>query len=417
MKLKPIAAAMALLVSGSAFAAYMPVQHAKAEQLQAKLDRNHNAYFAEADWFKRICISGLVQVNAMASTTNQAGARFGRGFADNSASDLWLSRANLYVDAAVNSWTEVHIAYDLANWGSATHLLRVDDERNYVGLGTPNTLWAPDEAYITIGDFAKSQFFLRAGREYVRFGDYQRNVTPATFTQLLTQTQADAVDAGFIDISGFNGDIYVFRSGVRAGTGSTHINNFGLQLGYTWENGDVTADFTADWMYDISAVAYLGAPAGVGLVTPANSARVGGLSFTAKVNYNQFDFMAQYASADSSFNAANLAVGGGNNSAFPVAWMIGAGYRFGIMNNDDSHVGLNFQMSHDGLAVLLPEYRVQGNFTIEPWKNTEVGLTLYWDKDYGTGSVARINGPANAQFTGTGRDVFTGLLSLTAKFA
>ena len=42
------------------------------------------------------------------------------------------------------------------------------------------------------------------------FGDYVRNVRPMTLTQALSQTQADAAEVGFVDMSGFNGSVFAF---------------------------------------------------------------------------------------------------------------------------------------------------------------------------------------------------------------
>lgn len=425
MKLKPIVASMALLVTGSAFAAYHPApEPAKVERLQSKLDRNFNEYYAESDWYKRIMISGLAQVNFVGETNTAVATNGGGAGAftnpERSATDIYLSRANFYMDVDVNDWTEVHLAFDFGNNGTgANHTYASYDERAYVGSNAGGGA-LPDEATITIGNFAKSQFYFRGGREYVRYGNYERNVTPATFTQLLTQTQADALEVGFVDISGFNGALYVFRATPATNDTETHINDFGLQLGYVWQNGDVTADFTADWMYDIFAVNYMrnaGARHGLGRGVSGN--RVGGFSFTAKVNYNQFDFIGQYASSDSNFPGAGFAntLTFNGNRAFPIAWMLGAGYTFGIMNNDDSRVGLNFQMTHEALGLSLPCYRIQGDFSMEIWKNTEVGLTLLYDRDYDTTDAATAGTGPVTNTAGTGNGNFTGLLSLTAKFA
>ena len=219
MKLKPIVAGLAaVFLSGSAFAAYhqAPVAEKKVERLQSKLDRNHNPYYAQSDWFRRITLSGLVQayftatnhdlfVPGLLATANPPvgggvaiSPRFGGVVQNGSGTDIFLSRANLYIDADVNSWTEVHMAFDLANnVPGATHNYQLNDERSYAAGTTQNVFPFPDEAYITMGNFAKSPFYGRVGREYLRFGHYERNVLPATFTQLLSQTQADVMEVGF----------------------------------------------------------------------------------------------------------------------------------------------------------------------------------------------------------------------------
>lgn len=450
MKLKPIVAALALLVSGNAFAAYHPVE-SKTDFLQAKLDRNANPFYAESDWFKRICFSGLVQVYAMATTdavyyrpqdastsTNVSfNGLFGSGTKE--STDLWLSRANFYIDADVNDWTQVHMAFDFSNFaaiavegntssypnlghlGTASHMYMHYDERSYLGSNT-NVFPTPDEAVINIGNFAKSQFYMQAGRKYLRFGHYVRNVTPMTLTQMVSQTLADTVEIGFVDISNFNASFAIFRSASRATSSEHNINNFVAQLGYVYENGDFSADMSVDYMYDVSAVNFIGAPGahpaianmnGGGVGVGGDDARVGGLVITALVDWQAFDFMGQIFFTDDDFAMAALTYNGA--AAEPCVWMIQGGYRFGIFNNDDSHVALNFQMTHEALGMNLPKYRVQGTFTHEYAKNTEVSLALVYDHDYSRGNSGKST--LNSTVNGTDDDTFTALLGLTARVA
>lgn len=450
MKLKPIVAALALLVSGNAVAAYHPVE-SKTDFLQAKLDRNQNAFYAESDWFKRIAFSGLVQVYGSATTdavySNPQGANnpiaavrlatlFPTG--TKSSSDLWLSRANFYIDADVNDWTQVHMAFDFSNFastaltaplpvtsGTASHMYMHYDERSYLG-GNNNLFPTPDEAVINIGNFAKSQFYVQAGRKYLRFGNYVRNATPITFTQMASQTLADAVEIGFVDISNFNGSFAVFRSSSRAQQQEHNVNNFVAQLGYVYENGDFSADLSFDYMYDTTAVNYIGAPgstltanlSGGGVSTPLDVNRVGGFVATALLDWQAFDLIGQVYFTEKRFNTAQLTYNG--LGADPVIWMVGAGYRFGVFNNDDTHLGVNFQMTHEAVGMILPKYRVQGTLAHEYAKNTEVTLSFVYDHDYeasNTGTSSAIFPVPASTVRGTDDDSFTALLGITARIA
>ncbi|MBS0358830.1 MAG: hypothetical protein JSS53_06155, partial [Proteobacteria bacterium] len=116
MNIKPIVASLALLVSGTAFAGFHGLEEApscgvKLAKVQSVIDRNNAPYYAECDWFNRITLSGLVQVNAgyFSRVNGTSGVRFPVG-GNLGSSDIWLSRANLYLDADVNSWTTAHIA-------------------------------------------------------------------------------------------------------------------------------------------------------------------------------------------------------------------------------------------------------------------------------------------------------------------
>ena len=297
----------------------------------------------------------------------------------------------------------------------------------------------PDEAYVTMGNFAKTPFYARVGREYLRYGHYERNVLPATFTQLLTQTHADAIEIGFVDWHGFNGSVATFRSfprppavgpfGGPAGIPrNVHVNNVAVQLGYDYQNGPFSAEMSVDWLLDMSSVNFIGTPNAnhVGLGVPSSGRRRSAIAATIKANWNAFDMMAQYTSSINRFNPANMNFNVGpfiglGTGARPTAWMIALGYTFTMMNNNDSHVGINYQMTHNALALGLPRYRVQGDATVDVWKNTSVGVTLVYDKDYGVTSAGTLNaagafGVAN-MFTGSNRSNFTGLLGVNARFA
>jgi hypothetical protein len=418
MKLKPIVASLALLLGGQAMAAYVPT-NPKLERLQAKLDRNQNPYYAQADWFKRISVSGLVQVSAAwaknTTINDNTDILGGDGVALNrhrfsnndSSSDVFLSRANVYIDADINEYTEAHVALDLSNQFVATHAVALDDERLWVASSiSGGHLFIPDEAYITIGNFAKSPLYFRAGREYLRYGHYERNVVPASLVQLMTQTQADAVELGFVDVSGFNGSAYAFRSEPR---NETEINNFGLQIGYVWQNGPMGVDVTADFLYDVSAVNYINSF----VSAHTASTRESGVNLSAIGHYEQFDGVAQFTSSLGSYSLSTLTYNG--SGAQPMSWLVGLGYTLSLSHNNDSHVGVNYQQTQEALGIHLPRYRVQGDFRWEVWKNTEVGFYLWYDKDYGTGNSSTNDNQAVR--SGTGDHNFTGLLSLTARIA
>ena len=175
MKLKPIVAALALLAAGPALAAYpsaqAPAPKPMAPLPQAKLDRNQNPFYAQpADWYRRIVLSGLVQVYASA-TSRFAGLPAG---AKNTATDLELARADIYLDARVNDITSVHIAlspytrhfegHDALSGNSRVGTYGIfQDENSFRPLGG-----LVDEATVTFADFSQSNMYARFGREYLR---------------------------------------------------------------------------------------------------------------------------------------------------------------------------------------------------------------------------------------------------------
>ena len=172
--LKPIIASMMLAgVTFPAFAAddtqaQLDSMKAQLAKMEAVIKQNQSGGFGQTqDWFKRITISGLVNADGYVSN---------RSVGSNSSSNgLVLNNANLFVDAAVNEWTTGHMSFVYSDSKNST--LNIDTRKNDV----------LDEAYVTIGNFAKSPVYFRAGREYVPFGTYERFPLVLNPTQLLTE--------------------------------------------------------------------------------------------------------------------------------------------------------------------------------------------------------------------------------------
>jgi hypothetical protein len=419
MKLKPIVASMAFLAIGTANAAYhsAPMQvaasNAKVAKLQAELDRNQNPYYAEADWFNRITLSGLVQAYGVIADQDQFSLNGPVRFPTDGSrfmSDIYLSRANVYVDADVNKWTSTHIALNSNGifGGEATDSYgALYDESAFRKFGIV------DEANIVMGNFDESPIYARVGRFYARYGWYQRNVIPATLTQMLTQTQVNGVEIGFADVSGFNGSAAAFRGLRQHITGKTTVNNFTAQLGYGMDQGVWGGAMSVDFIYnmvDVNAISQTVIDNHGGDLYHNNTAP--GLSVDLKAHYTQFDFVGSYTTALAKFGSSDLPYETATRRAFPSAFLVGLGYSF-PMAGYDSHLGVNYQMSFqtsgvpgqaNGIVTGMPEYRVQGDYNVNVWKNTDLQFTVHWDRDTDTPQ-------------GTGRNVVAGLIGVSAKFA
>ena len=70
-----------------------------------------------------------------------------------------------------------------------------------------------------------------------------------------------------------------------------------------------------------------------------------------------------------------------------------------------THLGVNYQGTREAVALLLPKHRVQGDLTVTVAKNTTVGATVVWDKDY------------KVSDGGSNNNVLSGLLNVSARFA
>lgn len=467
-KLKTLVASVALAAGVPAMAAYhstpAPMVPCKQHQLLPKLDRNQSDFFSQCEWNKRIKMSGYLKISG-----GKAVDVLGRGFNDaehnltfaddfknddhtnvESGDDLWLSRAVLNVDAVLNDWAEAHIAAlywndnNIFNNADAMWYNRFHGKFQTQANGNGNKL-PIDEANLVIGNFAQSPIFFRLGRQYLDFGWFDKAEQVASLPHMFSQGLHDAVQVGFVDVSGFSGSFSFFSTVDRGDnknanvTGSQDrpeegINNFVVSLGYALDNGTFSLDAKVDYLRDIFGVDYFDGYNGNGILgmTPAGQGNGGAWSrpngiasgtgwmrpdnntsmwaVTVKGKFGDFDGIGQYVGASEDLDKDIWTVGGDGteangqagfsqnqiDGARPQAWLVGLGYSFPLLGRD-SRVGFTYQASHDAQAgtvndgatpnhinYYMPEKRFGVTFDHNLLKNVDLSLEYYRDKDYGT---------------------------------
>lgn len=255
--LKPIVASMILAgVTFPAFAAddtqaQLDSMKAQLAKMEAVIKQNQSGGFGQTqDWFKRITISGLVNADGYMSNKSFTSSR--------SSNALVLNNANLFVDAAINEWTNGHLAF-LYQDNNATFNLHKSK------FGNNDVL---DEAYVTVGNFAKSPVYFRAGRQYLPFGTYDRFPLVVNPTQLLTETSATAVQLGFVLPSGFYGSVYGlqglrqagdFRFDEESGKADQRqkVRNGGANLGYAYNTDQMGFRIDVGYINNMADVDYI----------------------------------------------------------------------------------------------------------------------------------------------------------------
>jgi len=239
MKLKIIASTVLLGFGGAAIAASANNSGGNLDVTKEILTQNQNMVRgndgAHRDWYKRICLSGELNVDAIYSdrgpavhtalppssiaasadstlprvfTNGNQGSRFGD---EDSFHEISVADANLYIDAVVNDWASAHIALLYQDNGKRNsmehrHHNNYDDQVNSTGIRGINL----DEAFIFIGDNSKTPLWARVGRQYVPFGFYDRHPVTKPLTQFLSETRGTAVTLGLAHDSGFSASVYAF---------------------------------------------------------------------------------------------------------------------------------------------------------------------------------------------------------------
>jgi len=374
------------------------------KQMQDAIGNNASVKATSANWFNRISVSGLANIDLMGSHKYAP-----VGFETKNPSAIAISSAALFIDANVSDWTKAHISFAYATQNQNSFNPIRPGAYTYGSFNAGSARLNIDETYVTIGNFAKSPFYMTAGKQYVPFGSYTpfSDITPST-TQLLSQVNDPAIVAGFVTNNGFNGSIFALQGIQNVNTQRNNIQNYGasLALNNTYSNVSYNAgvsylanmaDITTEAVNLTNDETYPGNQ-GYTSSTPALAANV-------SLKYNNFDASGKWVGATKKFNVNDFQYDG--TGAKPSAWSADWGYSFPVLAHD-SRFGLGYQASkqaNDNGLVNMPKTRYLIDYKVNVSKYTDLGFELRHDVDY---SVA--NG-------GTGNNTNTGVARLSVKFA
>ena len=406
MKLKLLVTSMILIgAAGTAVAqdpsmqTQLDAMKAQMAQMQATMNSNSaGTMLPSENWFNRISVSGMI--NADGNIASKSPVSYGVGNNTQTVSSFAIPNANLFIDAKVSDWTTAHIGLVYGQDMNDYNLLRAgaytSSERD-----SSNNSGNVDEAYVTLGNFAKSPFYLKAGQQFLPFGSYDpyADITPS-LTQVLSQVNDVAGTLGFVSPKGFNGSVYAL-SGINKASGTSTseengntIRNFGANLGFANTVREVQYNLGVQYlrnMADVTGIRYsLGYNNNDEYTSPVSA-----LAANAGVKFKALDASAKYVGAMNSFNQTDVAYtddsGATNAGARPAAWGLDAGYSFPIMSHD-SRFGLGYQGSYQAANIDLTgagegqmaQKRYLTNYTFNVSKYTDIGLEVRHDIAYPT---------------------------------
>lgn len=394
MTLKPIVVSLALLgLAGTAFAGGTDDNGSLADRvaaLEAAINQNNagdtNTVADHSGWADRISVGGVLAADATYTNRNITGANL-----EQTTTGFAVNDAYLYADARANDWTTAHLSI------------------NYDQNDGVNRLRA-DEAYITLSNFASQPWYVRAGREYLPYGQYDVHTITRSITQQLTEDNQIAGTVGYMHSSGLNLSGTVFKGNLRNTATDSKFNNWTAHLGYANEFNNVSFNAGVDYMANVADVDDLDTY--VSGTTYAK--RVGGVAAYVTANSGPFDGTVRFTGTRR-FHVDDLASSKDATRGAKIrGWDVEAGYSFNAMNYD-SRVSLGYQASRDAgnvhpaagtAGIYVPKSRIIGDLTVGVWENTDLTLEVLRNKDYKVG-----------QGNGTGRKQTAGTLRLSVKFA
>lgn len=351
-----------------------------------------------------ILLSGIIEGQALYRTA---------GGGNNNTSDIDLTTVNL--DAYVlgpSNWTSglLEFSYD-NNIGTQTGSFSSNDRLK-------NSRVFVNKAFVVLGDFQLSPFYLSFGQMYVPFGVYSSTMISSPLTKILGRTQARALVIGYkqqtensLNISGyiFHGPSYVAHP--------SRINNGGINIDYAFKMRSVHADVGMGVIGNIAdsqGMQYTGnsnnfPPLFGGFSGPTetftnNEGEVVQISTGEEElahrvpAYNlhtllgigdNIQVIGELVAASTSFASEDLAYN--SAGAKPVAWSLEGVYNIPRFHKPTS-ISISYQQSHEALALGLPAKRVSMAINTSYWKSTLQSFELRHDINYGEGTTSAGSG-------------------------
>lgn len=370
------------------------------------LSRNQAILYGDKFKIEGINFSGLIVGELIASDTDQnKSSRFNK---KNTYSTFCVPKIALYAVSNLNEWATANIGLNFAPSSGDCSAC------GYGGKNDPsrfNKYDKIDEAHIVFANRDFSPYFAKIGIQYFNYGQYSPHSIPANFTQLLTQIQAPGITVGYMPPeNGLNFSVFSFTDKIKKDS-TSKINNIGIQAGYISNEESGKTELSLDIVKNIaSSVNYIVSSSQC-CINPLNKSyrkSVPGVSFTAKKQFSDFYTTAQFTSALTKFDKKDISWK--ESGAKPAALLLNVTYKFKAFSEKQNLVGMNYQKSTQALNLKgndlgrgLPEHRVQAYYSIEAWKNIELGTQIIWDKDY------------KSKNGGTGKTSVTSLITLMAK--
>lgn len=353
MKISILSSAIALVLAGQTptFAdsvttrlnqleAQNRAQDAALQQQAATIAAQQTAGGEPNDWFRRLEISGLIEVEVGAIQPETG----------NSESDVSLATVELGVKSKINAWVE-----------AGASLLYEQDQTDL----------ELDTGYLTIANAEATPLFLTAGQIYVPFGVFETNMVSDPLTLDIGETRETVLQLGVAqgDVSG---SLYLFN-GDTAIDGKNQMDNWGATLSYAH-----TAP-THAWAASVGYLNDLGETDTLQDVAGDRAERTGGWTASASATVGRLNLIGEYVTASDDFAAEHLSFQ--DQGARPSAWNLEAGFHFAVMGKK-SIAAIGYQGTREALALELPEQRWLLSWSIEVFDQTALKFEWARSTDY-----------------------------------
>ena len=266
-----------------------------------------------------------------------------------------------------------------------------------------------DEAYVNLYDFSRAPVYVRVGKFYNAYGQYNPYAQFPSLTDLIEAVNATGVEAGYIGSFGSDGGTSFFANasafsgpssgitaattGANATTAHNNVANFSANAGLrgSFRNGTVNYSLDGGWLNKADDLYYT--PQG----TSMSSIYGGDNGFNVHFGMDVSQISANVKWAMISGTASTGAVAAsGATVKNPWALSFDAAYKM-MVRDRQSSIGITYQMSDNASAnnsgsnaapngLALPAWRAGVDFGMQLNTYCTAALTYLYSKDYGTGT-------------------------------
>lgn len=341
-----------------------------------------------ADWFKRIQMSGGINVD-VGKWGNRNMAYMGENYQRLSLNDVYINIA-----ADVNEWTKAFasISYGNPSTNADNAAGAGNDPGEYSAAyanniqGTAVNNVQVEQALITISNFDVSPIFLQVGKGFQDFSRYQIHPITRSMTQVMSETLATSIELGFVVPMGLHGDVYVFDDPTGKIGKTARTTNYGAALGYDQISDQLGFDLGVGYLYNLYGVNDIAYAVNNFTGNAGYNNRVSGIAAYADVNSGPFWLSGRYTTAIQRFNILDLPKNGAAASTTGAKpWTAGGEVGYGFMDlfgmgyGKKQNIYLGYQASREAAGLDLPKSRWQLGYNVDIWPHTNFGIQ--WDHD------------------------------------
>ncbi len=310
-------------------------------------------------------------------------------FAGKHLKDLYLYKAEIYNEMAINQWLTGFVA------------LAYDSNTNAPGVRDPQHLFNDpvffDRAFITLGNLYESPFYSTSGLFWAPFGVYNTFMLTPPLTRLMSFTKVTGTLAGYMQ-NGLSVQLYTYKGNTALqDEGNTLVNQMGLNFDY--DKKSENADMNIGGGY-ISNMADANGMQDVKVNNATNKIFTGfgsswsneilehnapGMNLHTKLNLGPLNFIGEWNRALRSFAANNLSFD--HHGAKPQAWTVETGWHFSLAGRPNVFA-LGYGHTSQALALNLAQKRYVATFTTFLWRHTRQKLEFKHELNYPLGSSA-----------------------------